>query len=87
MKELYGSHKDIPRKMCEDLLELYYSSRKSTLQENEIRGGCHEQDVANIVRRALWKEGNDSITLEINKSSDDYHLDIKIQKLKRNVGK
>jgi hypothetical protein len=76
--------KDITTRMCEDLLALYHKMKKDTLQEGETHGGCHEIDVSNMVKRALWREGNDSVTLKISKGSDDYHILIEVKELKKN---
>jgi len=69
--------RNIVSEMVEDLLNLHYS-QQGKLRKGTIFGGWHEDDIDGLVSKALWKEGNDSITLKINKDTDDYHISVEI---------
>ena len=63
--------------MVEDLLNLYYK-QASELRKGTIFGGWHEDDVEKLISRALWRHGNQSITLKFNKELDDHHISVEI---------
>ena len=73
--------KSISRQMVEDLLALHYK-QQNKLKKGIFFGGYHEEDVSELIKRAFWKESNESITLKINKDPDDYHITVEILELK-----
>tara|TARA_B110000495_G_C22515809_1_gene315041 strand:+ start:239 stop:481 length:243 start_codon:yes stop_codon:yes gene_type:complete len=69
--------RNIVSEMAEDLLNLHYS-QQAKLRKGTIFGGWHEDNIEALISKAIWREGNDSITLKINKDSDDNHISVEI---------
>lgn len=68
----------IPEEMAEDLLNLFYE-KTYKIKRGINFGGCHIDEVSDIVNRSLFLAHHDSITLKISKAEDKYHVNINIE--------
>lgn len=75
-------NKKIIDQMTEDLLNLHYK-QKAELREGTVFGGWHEDDIQDLVSRALWRFDNKSISLKINRELDDHHISVEILKIEK----
>lgn len=72
------SKRNIPNEMAEDLMNLFYE-KTYNLKKGIHFGGCHVDEVSDLVNRSLFLANHDSITLKISKSEDRYHVNINIE--------
>jgi hypothetical protein len=62
--------------------------KNSELTEGSTYGGMHCPDLTWIADKALWEQGNNSITLTVAIDTDDYyHLNITIDKMVKHIHK
>lgn len=73
-------NRDIPAEMTEDLLNLFYE-KTYQIKKGINFGGCHIDEVADIVNRSLFLANHDSIKLKISKAEDKYHVNINIEEV------
>jgi len=73
--------------------EIFDSIRKSLFKNSELiegstYGGLHCPDLTWMADKALWEQGNSSITLTVEiDPTDFYHLNITIDKMVKHVHK
>jgi len=74
-----NKNKSISRQMMDDLMDLY--EKKFKIKEGLFFGGLHEDGVSEIVRNALHRDGNKSVTIKVSLDQDEYHLNAEIKRL------
>ena len=71
--------KNIINEMVEDLMHLY--EKKFKIKEGLFFGGLHEDGVSEIIRNAIHRDGNKSVTIKVSLDQDEYHFNAEIKEL------
>ena len=68
----YSSQEELKSLINEIIDEL------GSFSEGSVHGGLSPTSIQDIISVLLYQEGNASVTLKINKASDQYHLSVEI---------